>query len=269
MLPAPLLAAIGASTGLLAGIIGAGGGVATLMLLVAFGLDPHVAVGTSLLFSVGIGGGGSLAHHRQGTADPLVALALGIPAAVTAVAGAHLNSAVPDWALTVGAAGLAGASALAVLTRTTRADASERDGSPLGLVLTRRWTGREGTYIYHVRLGLSLLGGGAIGLAQGLLGVGGGFLFVPVMVHAMGMPERVAVGSSLFAIMIGGLSGGMAHALRGTVDLGSLALLLPFGLVGVLGGARASRKLPGHAIRRVFAAALIVTATVAVVRSLS
>lgn len=280
MLPLPLLAAIGAFAGFLAGVIGAGGGVATLLLLVGAGMDPHVAVGSSLLFSVGIGGGGSLIHYRQGTADPMVALALGIPAAATAVVGAHLNGSLPDWALTAGFAALAAATSGAVLVR--RGTPRVGTGDPVPVVggagdpplsppftFTRTHSGPGGTFVYRIRLWLALAGGAVIGLAQGTLGVGGGFLFVPVMVRAMRMPEHVAVGSSLFAIMIGGLSGGITHSLRDNVDFRALAVLLPLGLVGVWAGARASSRLSGKAIRSTFAVALLVTALLLTLRAVT
>lgn len=263
----PVLVGIGALAGFLAGVIGAGGGVATLLLLVGAGFDPHMAVGTSLLFSVGMGGGGSLIHYRQGTADPMVALALGIPAAGTAVVGAHLNGALPNWILTFGLAALASATAVAVLLHPSpqgmkpEAAQSEPATPPASrLTIHRRRRAPGGIFTYDIRLPVAVPGGAVIGLAQGLLGVGGGFLFVPVMVRAMKMPEHVAVGSSLFAIMIGGLSGGIAHAIRNNVDFSALATLLPCGLLGVWAGARASRRLSGAAIRRAFAIALILTA---------
>ena len=80
----------------------------------------------------------------------------------------------------------------------------------------------------------------AIGLAAGVFsaffGVGGGIIAVPLLILAVGLPERVAAATSLLAIAITASAGAVVFALRGEVDLGYAALLGIPAAVGALAG---------------------------------
>lgn len=80
----------------------------------------------------------------------------------------------------------------------------------------------------------------AIGVAAGtfsaLFGVGGGIIAVPLLILAVGLPERIATATSLGAIGITALAGVAAYALRGEVDVGYAALVgLPAAAGALLG----------------------------------
>lgn len=80
----------------------------------------------------------------------------------------------------------------------------------------------------------------AIGLAAGLFsaffGVGGGIVVVPLLIMAVGLPERVATATSLLAIAITASAGVIVFAFRGEVDPGYAALVGLPATVGVLAG---------------------------------
>jgi uncharacterized protein len=101
------------------------------------------------------------------------------------------------------------------------------------------------------RLGGAVVGGSVIGLLKGLFGVGGAFLIVPIMSKVGRVPRDVAVGSSLFAILVASLVAAVRHATLGNVDGSDLLSLVPGGLFGSFVGARAARSMSPASIRRV------------------
>ena len=94
------------------------------------------------------------------------------------------------------------------------------------------------------------------GFASGLLGVGGGFIMVPVMywlIVAIGIPPamaiRIAFGTSLLVILPTAMSGAWRHNKRKAVRWKAALVLGPCGLVGGLVGATLAAHLPGEALK--------------------
>jgi uncharacterized membrane protein YfcA len=95
--------------------------------------------------------------------------------------------------------------------------------------------------------------GVAVGVASGLLGVGGGTLVVPFLTLAIGLSQHSAEATSLLVILPTAVAGSLALRRRGVGDLG---LALRFGVVGAVGsvlGALLALALSGGALRIVFA----------------
>ena len=86
-----------------------------------------------------------------------------------------------------------------------------------------------------------------VGVLTAIMGVGGGFMLVPVLVYGLGMPAHVAVGTSLFQILFTCAGATMMQSAENhSVDL-VLALLLAAGsTIGAQIGARLSRMLRGE-----------------------
>ena len=72
-----VLVAVGCLTGVLAGMLGAGGGFATVALLLAAGATPHVAVGTAIVYMMVMGGWGAFMHVHLRSVDRRLAVAIG------------------------------------------------------------------------------------------------------------------------------------------------------------------------------------------------
>ena len=113
-----------------------------------------------------------------------------------------------------------------------------------------------GPEVANAPLGGAVVGGSIIGLLKGLFGVGGAFLIVPVMSRVGKVPRDVAVGSSLFAILVASLVAALRHWTLGNVDGSDLLALVPGGLFGSFVGARAARSMSPASIRRVFLAVM-------------
>ena len=95
------------------------------------------------------------------------------------------------------------------------------------------------------------------GFAAGMLGIGGGSIYVPALVLLMNEPQHIAQGVSLAAIVATALVGGVTHLRRGNVDLPSVAWVAPVAVVAAFGAALLADMLDPTVLRRIFAAVFI------------
>jgi len=266
-----VLVAVGCLTGVLAGMLGAGGGFATVALLLAAGANPHVAVGTALVYLMVMGGWGTLMHLHLRSVDRQLAIVIGASAAGFALVGAQIAEALQGrdlvLALALFTACVSGVSLAWPQTRRP-VDLPDKvldeESVPAGPSDVPVTTLRE-----RLRpavapatepgppLTAAVVGGSIIGLLKGLFGLGGAFLIVPVMSRVGKLPRDVAVGSSLFAILVASLVAAIRHTTLGNVDGSDLLALVPGGLFGSFVGARAARSMSPAAVRRVLLAVML------------
>ncbi len=95
------------------------------------------------------------------------------------------------------------------------------------------------------------------GIASGLLGVGGGILFVPGLVFVAGLTQVDAEATSLLAIIPVALLGAWRQQSYGNLRLGDGALIGLLSLAGAVGGVALANVLPGRALRVLFALLMI------------
>lgn len=115
---------------------------------------------------------------------------------------------------------------------------------------------------FWVVLGVALL----TGVLSGFLGVGGGFIRMPMLVYFIGIPTHVAVGTDLFEIIISAGYGTITHALKGNVDI-LIALVMNTGAaIGAQIGAVSTRFFGGPRIRLLFSVLPFVGALLVLVR---
>jgi uncharacterized membrane protein YfcA len=112
-----------------------------------------------------------------------------------------------------------------------------------------------------------VLGVGLItGLLAGALGVGGGFIRMPILVYFIGVPTHVAIGTDLFEIIFSAGFGTLTHALKGNVDV-LMALLMHTGAaIGAQMGAVSTRFFAGPRIRLAFSLLPLIGALLVAVR---
>ena len=275
-----VLVAVGCLTGVLAGMLGAGGGFATVALLLAADVNPHVAIGTALVYLMVMGGWGTFMHVRLRSVDRRLALVIGSSAAAFALVGAQMAEALDSrdlvLALALFTAAVSGVSLAWPQSRRPvdlpgeLLDDDDDDeieeppapsvppvpGRPLREALRPLATPAQAAATPQPLAGAAI-GGSIIGLLKGLFGVGGAFLIVPVMTRFGRVPREVAVGSSLFAILVASLVAAVRHTTLGNVDGSDLLALVPGGLFGSFVGARAARSMSPASIRRVFLAVML------------
>lgn len=107
------------------------------------------------------------------------------------------------------------------------------------------------------------------GLLAGFLGVGGGFIRMPMLVYIIGVPTHVAVGTDLFEIIFSSGYGTITHALKGNVDI-FIALVMHTGAaIGAQIGAVSTRYFAGPRIRLLFSALPLIGAILVLIRLLT
>lgn len=113
-----------------------------------------------------------------------------------------------------------------------------------------------------VIIGVSLI----TGVLSGMLGVGGGFIRMPMLIYVLGVPTHVAVGTDLFEVIISGGYGTITHALKGNVDI-LIALLMQTGAaLGAQIGATATKFIQGPKIRFFFSFLPLIGAIMVIIR---
>ena len=243
-----LLAALGFVGGFLSGLLGIGGGIVMVPLLLyvpqLFGFPPldmrHVAAITIVQVSAAALLG-YLVHHRRRTTSPEIVRWMGpgmvVGAAVGGVASKYVALAVLEAVFALLA--LAAAPLLFV-------------PPPAGGV----GEGPARDFSRPLALGAAL----AIGVLSGLLGVGGAFLVIPVMIYFLGVPTRAAIGSSLGVLLLSSLSGVAAKLSTGQVIVSWAAGLCVGALPGSWTGATLSRRVSARGLRLSLAALVAATA---------
>lgn len=227
----------GVLLGLVFSVLGAGGGIlAVPLLMLLFGLPANEAMGAGLAVVFIAALTASLGHARAKRIEWRLVLTLAPMTALGAVLGAKLNPLLPMW-LTTGLFVVVLLGATASLFLKKKDAAGKRVATP-------------------VLLGLGL----ALGVLTGVLGVGGGFLLVPVLVGLARLPMRHAVGTSAALIAIGSLSGAVTVLLDAPHLVPMVAPVAAGALVGALVGTPLGGKLPERALRFGFAALSVVVA---------
>lgn len=216
----------GALVGFVLGLVGGGGSILAVPLMVYLvGVSsPHVAIGTSA-FAVAVNAATGLASHaRAGSVKWRCAMTFAAAGVAGALAGSTLGKSIDGqkllflFALVMIAVG-----ALMLRNRGTT-------GHP-DVVLGRENAGK-----------LIGLGAGA-GAFSGFFGIGGGFLVVPGLAAATGMPMINAVASSLVAVSAFGITTALNYAASGLVDWLLAAAFIAGGVVGGFAGATAAKRL--------------------------
>ncbi len=123
--------------------------------------------------------------------------------------------------------------------------------------------------IAEVSLWIVLGVGFVTGILAGFLGVGGGFIRMPMLVYFIGVPTHIAVGTDLFEIIISAGYGTVTHALKGNVDI-LVALVMQTGAaVGAQIGAASTTYVAGPRIRLLFSTLPFIGAIIILVRLFS
>ncbi|MEG2850412.1 MAG: sulfite exporter TauE/SafE family protein, partial [Raoultibacter sp.] len=105
----------------------------------------------------------------------------------------------------------------------------------------------------------------AAGVASGYVGVGGGFIMVPLFISVVGISMRHASGTSLIAVTILAIPGAITQALLGNVDFIAGAAMAVGSIPGALLGASLMRRVPDRTLRFLFGGFLIFVAILLVV----
>lgn len=272
-------AIIGVAIGILSGMLGIGGGTVMVPLFrLAFGLDPLAATATSLFSIIPTSLAGLSKHLRNGTCIPRIGLICGFAGACASPLGVLAATHSPNWAVMGGTSLVIGYSSITMLRRgiaAVRAERAAAAASPskaadacAGGVKDAEGT-RSSTEAAHAAMTMRTVAAMiAIGLIAGFMGgyvgVGGGFIMVPLFISVLGISMREASGTSLVAVCILAVPGVIEQALLGNVHV-SVGLAIAVGsMPGSILGASLVKRIPESALRLLFASFLLVVAVILV-----
>src|ERR1700675_1012521 len=249
---------LGLASGVLVGfslarIVGGGSILAVPLMVYVVGVsDAHVAIGTSAI-AVAVNAAINLSNHaRGGTVRWSCALTFAAAGIIGAFIGSIFGKMLDGQKLlALFALVMLGISALMLKARA-------RVGLP---DVQMNWSNMPAI----VALGL------ATGTLSGFFGIGGGFLIVPALMLATGMPIMNAVSSSLVAVTAFGLTTAASYAWSGLISWGLAGLFIASGVAGGLIGTRFARHLSARrgALNIVFAAVIIAVALYMLARNVS
>lgn len=248
------------------GLLGGGGSILTVPVLVyVVGIAPTAATAYSL-FVVGLSAlVGALGYLRRGQARVDIAAGLGVPA-VLAVYGTRrfLVPAIPNTLFTAGSVVVTRDVLIMVLFAVLMITAS------LSMIRGRRGAQAHGGLDGVRFLAVVVLEGLVVGVLTGLVGAGGGFLIVPVLVVLTGLPMKTAVGTSLLIIAGKSLLGFLGDV--GSAMAITWSFLLPFAALTVAGifvGMAASRRVDAQRLKPAFGWFVLVAGAAILLRELT
>jgi uncharacterized membrane protein YfcA len=225
-----LVLASGSLVGFVLGLIGGGGSVLAVPLLVYLvGVsDPHVAIGTSAIAVAVSAFANLIGHARAGHVKWNCAIVFALAGVGGAMIGSSAGKAFNGDKLL----GLFGVVMIIIAAGMFfKKDTAGNPAVSLNWASAKRMTP------------ILLMYGVGVGALSGFFGIGGGFLVVPGLIAATGMPMISAVGSSLVSVTAFGLTTALNYSLSGFVDWRMAAIFIAGGVIGGVFGQRAAKAL--------------------------
>ena len=249
--------------GLLGSMTGLGGGIIiTPLLTLAFNIDIHYAIGTSLVAVIATSSGAAIAYLKEGITNMRLGMFLEVATTAGAVVGTLLVLWVPTHAIAIiFGAMLLFSAAMNIRKRVEHIETQHKSKLADQLKLNSTYPTKTGMVSYtvrHVPAGFLCMFGA--GILSSLLGIGSGAFKVLAMDNIMRLPFKVSTTTSNFMIGVTAAASTVAYFHRGYIDP---ALAFPV-VVGVLIGATiGSRILIGSGVRIlrfIFSAVIIIVA---------
>ena len=224
----------------LASIAGLGGGLVIIPILIFLGLSPPVAAFGSLAATMSNATASSLIYGRQRRIEYKEALKLGMIAIPGSILGAILSKDAEVGSYSILLATILISAGIYVYIR-PRLRSRPHPGAPIFLTLSA---------------GTSFLAG----LVSSYFGIGGGVVFVPLLVMLYGMSVMRAAPTSIMALLLTSIAGITTHGVLGNTDAILALLLSAGGLLGGMTGAKLSLEVGEKYARVLVMATMTVTA---------
>jgi uncharacterized membrane protein YfcA len=254
---------MGIAVGFISGMFGVGGGFLMTPLLIFLGISPAVAVASVASHIAASSCSGAISYWRRHAIDPSLAMML--------LAGGIIGTATGVWLFTMLRSlghldltvGLSYVTLLSVvgtvmIAESLRAVIRSRQGKPVVLR-------RPGSHVWfhglpfkirfkRSKIYVSAIPVWAIGLLIGfvgaIMGIGGGFLLVPMLIYLLRVPTSTVLGTSMVLTLVTMASATVMHAATNHLVDAVLALILMIGgVIGAQFGARAGQKISGERLR--------------------
>jgi uncharacterized membrane protein YfcA len=258
-----VILAMGLAVGFISGMFGIGGGFLMTPLLIFLGVAPAVAVATVSSHIAASSCSGAINYWRRRAID--------LPLALMLLCGGIVGTAVGVWLftllralgqldLTIGLSYvlLLGIVGCLMVIESVRAIMRARQGKPVelrrpgshlwihGLPFKLRF---KRSRIYVSAIPVCVIGF-IIGFVGAVMGIGGGFLLVPMLIYVLRVPTATVIGTSMVLTLVTMASATVMHAATNHLVDAVLALILMVGgVVGAQFGARAGQKMRSERLR--------------------
>ena len=267
---------LGGAVGLLSGIFGVGGGFLMTPLLIMMGIPPTVAAASDSNQIVGASTSGTLAHLRLGNVDVKMGLLLLVGGVLGGTVGVEIIKVLramgnADFLINITYVlmlGLVGGYMFVESLQSMRKAKAPPKNEPERHVKSSAFARFSASLPWQmdfkrsgVRMSplLPLFLGGLVGVLSAIMGVGGGFIMVPVMVYMLRMPMHVVVGTSLFQILFTCINVTVMQSVSNhTVDFVLALILLVGSSLGAQLGAKVGKKLHGDQLKILLASLVLV-----------
>lgn len=231
---------LGFVAGILGSVVGLGGGIIIVPVLTFFGFPPTLAASNSLFAAFSNAVSSTISYSRQKRIEYSIGLKLGLLAIPGTVLGALVSSDVTPGIFKI----LFG---LVLIS------------SSIYLFLKKKITSKEQTKSIQVMI-LAIGASFFAGIISSFFGIGGGIIFVPLMVVAMGMSMKNAAPTSQFILLLVSFSGLIIHSALGHPDYYQALFLAAGAFAGGLIGARLSLEIKERSLQILVSVILIVAA---------
>ncbi len=258
-----LILAMGMAVGFVSGMFGIGGGFLLTPLLIFVGVSPAVAVASVSSHIAASSFSGALSYWRRRAIDPSLALVL--------LSGGVLGTAFGVWLFTLlrslgqldliialsyvvllsAVGGLMFWEGLRAIHRARRGEIipMRRTGAHgwiHGLPLKMRFK-RSKIYLSVIPL---IATGLMIGFIGAIMGIGGAFLLIPILIYVMRVPTGTVIGTAMALTLVTMILATVLHAVTNHLVDAVLALILMVGgVIGAQFGARAGQRIRGEHLR--------------------
>ena len=258
-----VIVAMGLAVGFISGMFGIGGGFLMTPLLIFLGISPAVAVATVTTHIAASSFTGAMSYWRRRTVDlPLAAMLLagGFLGTVTGVWVFTMLREIGQLDITIGLSYVVLLCVVGILmiAESLRAIGRARQGKPAELRRPGSHTWLHGLpfklRFKRSRIYVSAIPVWAIGFIIGFLGavmgIGGGFILVPMLIYFLRVPTATVIGTSMVLTLVTMASATVMHAVTNhLVDVVLALLLMVGGVMGAQFGARAGQKISGEWLR--------------------
>ena len=238
-----------------AAMMGIGGGILYTPIQVLFGVDVHEAATTSLTLIMILSVGATFIYRRASMVDFKIAFVFEVFSVMGGFLGGYLSSYVSGDAI-IGI--LIGVLVVA------SAGMFLKGRGPLGCVAETLpwyvWKRATGSSEYRINMFIAIPLCLLAGTISGMIGVGGGFIKVPMMVLLFAIPADIAIATSGFMVGLTAIGGFAGHLAGGHWNPAMTLILAPGVLAGAMLGAKAMLKIEKEKLRRIFSVLMLLLA---------
>src|SRR5579872_196575 len=230
---------LGFAAGIIGSMIGLGGGFVVVPILTFFGFSPQLAASNSLFAAFSNAVASTASYAKQKRIEYSIGLKLGLFSIPGTILGAYISDGITPSSFKI----LFGIVLLA---------------SSIYIFLKRKMESKD----YNLSKQIMILAVGAsffAGIISSLFGIGGGVVFVPLMVIAIGLSMKMAAPTSQFILMFAAASGMIVHSMLGHPDYMQAGLLSVGAFAGGIVGSKLSLRVGEKKLRIFVTVVLAVT----------